>query len=116
MASTLPAATGPMAGTVPSGPWHRRVLAKPEEEFLHVLYPTVYFIVAFNLIALSTNLILAQYLIHLGNFLLLTTSALIVGKAVLVADKMPFIRRFDTAPLIRPILFKTAVYWVFVFI
>jgi hypothetical protein len=29
---------------------------------------------------------------------------------------MPFLRRFDTAPLIRPILFKTSIYWAFVFI
>lgn len=37
------------------------------------------------------------------------------GKAVLVAEKMPFMRRFDGAPLIQPILFKTVVYWAFVF-
>lgn len=29
---------------------------------------------------------------------------------------MPFLRRFDNAPLIRPILFKSLVYWSFVFI
>jgi hypothetical protein len=39
----------------------------------------------------------------------------VAGKAVLVADKMPFMRRFDGAPLIQPILFKTVVYWAFVF-
>jgi hypothetical protein len=44
------------------------------------------------------------------------TSALVVGKAVLVADKMPFLRIFDNAPLIRPILFKAVVYCIFVFI
>ncbi len=46
--------------------------------------------------------------------LIATVAALVVGKAVLVADKMPFLRRFDTAPMIRPILFKTFVYWGFV--
>ena len=47
--------------------------------------------------------------------MLATVAALIVGKAVLVADKMPFLRHFDRAPLIQPILFKTAIYCLFVF-
>jgi len=33
--------------------------------------------------------------------------ALVVGKSVLVANAMPFLRRFDTAPIIQPVLFKT---------
>jgi hypothetical protein len=28
---------------------------------------------------------------------------------------MPLLRRYDRAPLIRPILFKTCFYWVIVF-
>jgi hypothetical protein len=35
---------------------------------------------------------------------------------VLVANAMLFLKRFDNAPLVQPILFKTAVYWAFVFI
>jgi hypothetical protein len=35
---------------------------------------------------------------------------------VLVAETMPFLNRFESAPLIRPILFKTCIYTVFVFI
>jgi len=45
-----------------------------------------------------------------------TTTALVVGKAVLVANALPFLRRFDTGPLIRPILFKTVVYWAVMFV
>jgi hypothetical protein len=72
--------------------------------------------VGFNLIVLTTNLIVANYSVAVGNFMLATTGALIVGKAVPVANAMPFIRRYDRAPLIQPILFKTLVYWVAVFI
>jgi hypothetical protein len=43
-------------------------------------------------------------------------AALVVAKAVLVTDHMPFMRRFDGAPLIQPILFKTALYWACVFV
>jgi hypothetical protein len=45
-----------------------------------------------------------------------TMAALVVGKSVLVANVMPFLRRFDTAPMIRPVLFKTVVYWAVVFL
>jgi len=88
--------------------------------FLHELYeilpPVIFFFVGFNLIVLTTNLILADYSAAVGNFMLATTGALVVGKAVLVADAMPFLGRYDRAPLLEPILFKTFVYWIFVFI
>jgi hypothetical protein len=93
-----------------------RALGFIAREFRHVIPPTLFFAAGFNLVVLSMNLVLADYLIQIGGFLVATTSALIVGKAVLVADNMPFLRRFDTAPLIRPILFKTMVYWSFVFV
>jgi len=93
-----------------------RLLHVLKHEFLLVLPPTIFFIIGFNLVAVSTNLITGAYLLDLSRFIFATTAALIVGKSVLVADKMPFLRRFDTAPLIRPILFKTAVYWGFVFV
>src|SRR6516164_1079061 len=64
-------------------------------ELREVLPPTIFFFVGFNLILLTTRLILADYLIQLTGFLIATMSALIVGKVVLVADMMPFLRRFD---------------------
>src|SRR5260221_3953718 len=69
-----------------------------------------------NLILLTTQLILAEYLIHFLSFLVATTSALVAGKSVLLADALPFFRRFDTAPMIQSILFKTIVYWCVVFL
>jgi hypothetical protein len=88
--------------------------------FLHELYeilpPTIFFIIGFNLVALTTNLILAEYSVAFANFMLATTAALVVGKAVLVANTLPFLGHYDRAPLIQPILFKTAVYWAIVFV
>jgi hypothetical protein len=101
-------------------PAHASVVRRVGAWFLHELYeilpPVIFFFVGFNLIVLTTNLILADYSLAVGNFVLATTAALVVGKAVLVADAMPFLRRYDRAPLLRPILFKTFVYWIFVFI
>jgi len=94
----------------------RRVGAFLLREFLEILPPTIFFIVGFNLIVLTTNLILADYGGQFAGFMIATASALIVAKALLVANAMPAIRRYDRAPLIRPILFKTAFYWAAVFI
>jgi len=48
--------------------------------------------------------------------MLATLAALVVGKAVLVANKISLLRRYDRAPLLQPILYKTAFYWVVVFL
>ena len=77
--------------------------------------PTLFFAVGFCLIELTTQLILDNYLVRLANYVVAIGVALVVGKAVLVADLLPFLRRFDTAPLIGPVLFKSVVYTVVVF-
>jgi hypothetical protein len=84
-------------------------------EFREMLPPTLFFLVGFSIILLTRRLVLEQYLIEVTGFTLAAGGALIVGKAVLVADTLPFLRRFDNAPLIQPILFKTLVYTVVVF-
>jgi hypothetical protein len=94
----------------------RRIGRRLRHEAREAIPPTMFFFVGFNLIVLTTNLLVAQYLVAVSNFMLATVAAVVVGKAVLVANKLPIIRLFDRAPLIQPILFKTVIYWVFVFI
>src|SRR3954454_23366766 len=48
--------------------------------------------------------------------MLATVAALVVGKAVITANAMAFLKIFDRAPLIQPILFKTAIYCVATFV
>jgi hypothetical protein len=86
------------------------------KEFKEVWPPTLFFAAGFNLLVLTINLILADYVASFASFLVATTTALVVGKAVLVANAIPLLRRFDTAPMIRPILFKTTFYWAIVFL
>jgi hypothetical protein len=85
-------------------------------EAREALVPTIFFFVGFNFIVLTTNLILADYGAAAFNFIVGTLAALVVGKAVLVANAMPYIRRYDRAPLVRPILFKTVFYSVILFL
>ena len=92
-----------------------RLLTFLIKELQEVVPPTVFFAIGFNLVVLTTDLILADYLVSFASFMVATITALVVGKAVLLANAMPFLRRFDTAPMIQPILFKTVVYWAVVF-
>jgi hypothetical protein len=85
-------------------------------EFKEILRPTIFFAVGFNLIVLTTNLILRDYGERFSSFLLATAYALLVGKAVLLANALPILRKLDTAPLIQPVLFKSAIYFVMAFV
>lgn len=92
------------------------VLGKVAKAIREVVPPTLYFFVAFNLIVFTTNLMIHDYWFKLSGFLLATTTALIVGKAVLVANHISLIHRFRGAPLIQPILYKTLFYTLVVFV
>ena len=86
------------------------------KEFDEALPSIVFFAVGFNLFEFTTQLMLGDYMGRVANFLLATAAALVVGKAVLLADRLPFPRRFYAPPLIKPILFKTAIYTAVVFL
>ena len=73
-------------------------------EALEALPPTIFFFVGFNFVVFTTNLLLADYAVAVSSFMLATVAALVVGKAVLVANAIPLLRLYDRAPLIRPIL------------
>ena len=93
-----------------------RVRSFLSHEFQEMLPPTMFFFIGFNLILFTKRLFLADYLIQFSGFMIATTSALVVGKTVLLANMMPFMRRFDHGPLVQPILFKTMVYTLSVFV
>jgi hypothetical protein len=86
------------------------------DAFREVLPPTLFFLFSFNLIVFTTNLLIHDYWFKLSGFLLATTTALIVGKAVLVANHIRLIERFRGAPLIQPILYKAVFYTLIVMV
>lgn len=82
----------------------------------HALPPTIFFFIGFNLILLTKRLILEEHGIDYTGFFTATVAALLIGKAVLVTDNLPLMRLFDSAPMIRPILFKSTIYWTCILI
>ena len=97
-------------------PFWRRALAWYVAQMKHLLPPMIFFFIGFNLILWTKQMILQEHHIEFSGFLVATMAALLVAKAVLVTDHLPFMRRFDGAPLLQPILFKAAIYWVCVFL
>ena len=93
-----------------------RVITFVIKEFEEIVPPTLFFVAGFNIIVITTQLVLDDYFVQIGSFLIATATALVVGKAVLVANALPFLRRFDRAPLIQPIMFRTLVYFTVVFV
>ena len=100
-----------LAASAPA-PFLRRAFDWWLAQVKHALPPTIFFFVGFNLILWTKRLILEEHGVEFSGFLTATLAALLVGKAVLVTDNLPFMRRFDGAPMIQPILFKSAIYWL----
>jgi len=93
-----------------------KALAILEQEFLSVLPPAIFFLISFNIVVLTTSLVLEQFKISIADHASATILALIVGKVVLIVDKIKFVRQFDAMPLVYPILFKAVAYSAFVFL
>jgi hypothetical protein len=88
----------------------KNILHKLKREFLHVLPPTIFFFFAFNIVAITTVLMLKGQGIEITSILGATILALVVGKVVLILDHMPFIDKFPDKPLIYNIVWKTLIY------
>ena len=71
----------------------------------------VFFFVTFQLLALTTSLMLRQYGISASEFLSATIMAIVVSKVVLIADHFPVVNRFPTKPLSYNVVWKTAIYF-----
>jgi hypothetical protein len=86
------------------------IALKLKHEFLKIIPATVFFFIAFQLLALTNALILEQYGIQVSTFVNASIAALIVAKVVLIVDLLPFVNRFPHKPLIYNIIWKTLIY------
>ena len=86
--------------------------AKIKEEIRAVLPPTIFFFIMLNIVALIRVLMLRGTGIPVSTPLQITVAALILGKAVLLADMLPLINRYPDKPLAYNIAWKTVIYAV----
>ena len=81
-----------------------------KKEFFELLPPTIYFFVALHIVAFVRVLMLEKTGIAPSSSISIAVAALILGKAVLIADMLPLINRFPNKPLIYNIAWKTVIY------
>ena len=87
-------------------------MTKLKEEFFKILPPTIFFFVALHLVMFIRVLMLEGTGLSPYSSASIAVAALILGKAVLIADMLPMINRFPNKPLIYNIAWKTVIYWL----
>jgi hypothetical protein len=85
---------------------------KIKEEFLALLPPTIFFFIALHIVGLVRVLMTKGTGLPVTSSAQIAVAALIIGKAVLLADLWPPINRFPEKPLAYNIAWKTVIYYV----
>jgi hypothetical protein len=85
-------------------------MAKLKEEFFKLLPPTIFFFVALHIVMFIRVLMLKGTGLAPSSSISIAVAALILGKAVLIADMLPMINRFPHKPLIYNVAWKTVIY------
>jgi hypothetical protein len=81
-----------------------------KKEFFELLPPTIFFFVALHIVAFIRVLMLKGTGVAPSSSVSIAVAALILGKAVLIADLLPMINRFPNKPLIYNVAWKTLIY------
>jgi hypothetical protein len=87
-------------------------MRKLKEEFFKILPPTIFFFVALHIVMFIRVLMLEGSSLKPSSSVSIAVAALILGKAVLLADMLPMINRFPDKPLIYNVAWKTLIYWL----
>src|SRR6266516_255135 len=85
-------------------------MKKLKEEFFKLLPPTIFFFVALHIVTFIRVLMLEKTGIAPSSSISIAVAALIMGKAVLIADMLPLINRLPHKPLIYNVAWKTVIY------
>ncbi|WP_119302032.1 hypothetical protein [Dongia deserti] len=88
----------------------RKVFRFIGKELKEALAPTTFFLLLFHLAAFTKALMLESYGITVATASVATIGALIVAKAILIADKLPWVGRLESKPLLISVLWKAALY------
>ena len=94
----------------------RKILAKIKEEFLEILPTFIFFLVMFHILFVTRALTLKEYGIASHAHAMALLGALVVSKAIFIADKFPFLNFYPRKPLILNVLSKTVAFGLFTFL
>jgi len=88
-----------------------KAVDKLKEELLALLPPTLFFFIALHVVGWVRVLMTEGTGLSVTSSAQIAVAALIIGKAVLLADLWPPINRFPHKPLIYNIVWKTVIYY-----
>ena len=83
---------------------------KIKEEVRELIPPTIFFFFALSVVAVVRVLMVRGTGLQATSVAQIAVGALILGKAVVIADLLPLINRFPNHPLAYNIAWKTAIY------
>lgn len=89
-----------------------KLLKKIKNDYLEILPPVIFFFIAFSLILITKRMILQEYGISWTGFGAAAVGAILVGKVVLLVDKLPFVNKFPNRPLIYNSCWKSLIYFL----
>jgi hypothetical protein len=94
----------------------KKVLKFIGHEFLEMLAPSIYFLIIIYIVGFVRGLAAEEYSLSLPEHALAIVSALIAGKAILIADATPLSLYFSRKRLIYNIIWRTVLYTLIVLI
>ncbi|MFO0963867.1 MAG: hypothetical protein U0625_13320 [Phycisphaerales bacterium] len=89
-----------------------KIVEKTKEELRLMIPATIYFLMALVIVTWVRELMIAGTGQSLGQSASMLIAALVLAKAVLIADLLPFMRRESTKPLVWIIAIKSSMYLV----
>jgi hypothetical protein len=87
-----------------------KIFEKVKEEFFAILPPTIFFFIALHIIAFIRVLMTKGSYFEPISTVSIAVGSLILGKAVLIADMLPWINRYPDKPLVYNVVWKTVMY------
>jgi hypothetical protein len=91
-----------------------RMMKVIKKEIIEVIPAVIFFMISFNLIVLTENLIIRHDKSGYLSYVLATVFALVVGKCLIIIHYFPYINVFAKKPLIYNILWKFFIYSLFI--
>jgi hypothetical protein len=89
-----------------------KLLHKIKHDFVEILPLTIFFFIAFSLVLLTKRLFLSEYGISWTGFGSAIVGAILVGKVVLLVDKLTFLNKFAHRQLIFTAAWKCLIYFL----
>ncbi|MFA6610680.1 MAG: hypothetical protein WCT15_07535 [Candidatus Omnitrophota bacterium] len=91
------------------------IFARIKKGFLEILPAFVFFLIMFHVLVVTRALTLRAYDITVHSTAVAVIGALIVAKAILISDKLPFLNLYPGKPLVWNVALKTVVFGMLTF-